>query len=97
MSVCGLVDVLIEFNAERKSGAGIVFAVGYGSGTCGIELNSSISSAAVISPNPCCHAASRVLLGSAYHMRQRKINCDFENLNSMIEKEKFELESEKLE
>ena len=43
--LCGLVDVLVEFNAERKSGAGIVVAVGYGSGTSGIELNSSIISA----------------------------------------------------
>ena len=70
LSVCGLVDVFVEFNAEWKSGAGIVVAVGYGSGTSGIELNSSISSASEIRPNPSCHAASRVLLGSPYHTSQ---------------------------
>ena len=69
LNVCGLVDVFVEFNTERKSGAGIVVVVGYGSGTSGIELNSSISSASEIPPNPSCHTASRVLLGSPYHMR----------------------------
>ena len=56
LSVCGLVDVFVEFNVERKSGAGIVVAFGYGSGTSGIEFNSSISSAAVRPPEsllPC--------------------------------------------
>ena len=68
LSVCGLVDVFVEFKAEMKSGAGIVVAVGYGSGTSGIELSSSISWAAEIPPNPSFHAASSVLLASAYHM-----------------------------
>ena len=53
LSVCGLVDVLVEFNAEKKSGAGIVVAVGYGSGTSGIELHSSIRS---VPPRGCCCA-----------------------------------------
>ena len=54
LSVCGLVDVFVEFSTDRKSGAGIVVAFGYGSGTSGIELNSSIRSASEISPNPSC-------------------------------------------
>ena len=69
LSVCGLVDVFVEFNTDRNSGAGIVDVAGYGSGTSGSELNSSISSASEIPPNPSCHAASGVLLGSPYHMR----------------------------
>ena len=70
LRVCGLDDVVVEFKTDMKSGAGIVVVVGYRSGTSGSELNSSISSASEIPPNPSCHAASRVLLGSPYHMRQ---------------------------
>ena len=78
LCVRGLVDVFVEFIADRKCGAGIVVSIGYGSGTSGIELNSSISSASVLSRNPSCHAASRVLLDSPYHRRQSKIMCDKE-------------------
>ena len=79
LSVCGLVDILIEFDTEWESGAGIVVAIGYGSGTSGIVFSSSISSASEIPPNLSCLAPSRVLLCTYYRMRRRKIICDFEN------------------
>ena len=88
LSVCAVVDVLVEFNTDRKSEAVIVVAFGYGSGTSGCELNSSISSASEIPPNASCHAASRVLLGSAYHRRQRKI------ISELMKKTMFDLQSE---
>ena len=70
MSVCGLIDVLVEVNADRKSGAGIVVAVGYGSGTSGIDLNRSISSAAEISPEFLLPCRLEGVVGLVFHRRQ---------------------------
>ena len=50
LSVCGLFEIVIEFDAEWESTAGIVVAIGYGSRTSVIAFSSSIRSASEIPP-----------------------------------------------